>query len=179
MNSVHCHGAFLRSNSSLRSVHLPFTKAISRPVRSVGRKVGRQTRRMAIFNGDVVADDKINSEEKTAAASSRGLAGLPEKPEDMRQSTPAASKFMQVLMRVDTFFGLWYSVVHANNCPCTCRTKSTFASVTFNTAGEIRSTVTTLMITYILRTPFPSSQTTQVGGVQACACAIIKICAAI
>ena len=51
---------------------------------------------MAIFNGDVVADDKLDSKEKTAAASSRGFAGLPEKPEDMRQSTPAASKFMQV-----------------------------------------------------------------------------------
>ncbi len=50
---------------------------------------------MAIFNGDIVADDKKTGE-KTAAASSRGFAGLPEKPEDMRQSTPAASSFMQV-----------------------------------------------------------------------------------
>jgi hypothetical protein len=50
---------------------------------------------MAIFNGDIVADDK-KTDEKTAAASSRGFAGLPEKPEDMRQSTPAASSFMQV-----------------------------------------------------------------------------------
>ena len=50
---------------------------------------------MAIVNGDIVADDKKTGE-KTAAASSRGFAGLPEKPEDMRQSTPAASSFMQV-----------------------------------------------------------------------------------
>ncbi len=50
---------------------------------------------MAIFNGDIVADDK-KTDEKTAAASSRGFAGLPEKPEDMHQSTPAASSFMQV-----------------------------------------------------------------------------------
>ncbi len=50
---------------------------------------------MAIIDGDIVADDK-KTNEKTAAASSRGFAGLPEKPEDMRQSTPAASSFMQV-----------------------------------------------------------------------------------
>ena len=54
---------------------------------------------MAIFNGDIVADDKLDSKEKTAAASSRGFAGLPQKPEDMQQSTPAASKFMQVTNR--------------------------------------------------------------------------------
>lgn len=53
-------------------------------------------RRMAIVNGDVVADDKLDTKERTAAASSRGFAGLPREPEDMRQSTPAASKFMQV-----------------------------------------------------------------------------------
>lgn len=51
---------------------------------------------MAIINGDVVADDKLDTKERTAAASSRGFAGLPREPEDMRQSTPAASKFMQV-----------------------------------------------------------------------------------
>lgn len=49
-----------------------------------------------VFNGDVVADDKIDSAEKTAAASSRGFAGTPQRPEDFNQSTPAASKFMQV-----------------------------------------------------------------------------------
>lgn len=51
-----------------------------------------------VFNGDVVADDKMESSEKTAAASSRGFAGVPQKPEDMNQTTPAASKFMQVLI---------------------------------------------------------------------------------
>lgn len=50
---------------------------------------------MAIFNGDIVVDDKQTGE-KTAAASSRGLAGSPASPEDMPQSTPAASSFMQV-----------------------------------------------------------------------------------
>lgn len=54
---------------------------------------------MAIVNGDVVADDKLDTKERTAAASSRGFAGLPREPEDMRQSTPAASKFMQVSKR--------------------------------------------------------------------------------
>jgi hypothetical protein len=59
---------------------------------------------MAIFNGDIVADDK-KTDEKTAAASSRGFAGLPEKPEDMRQSTPAASSFMQVSGLSDSIKG--------------------------------------------------------------------------
>lgn len=96
MNSVRCQGASVRNSNCLRSVHAPFSRAFLRPVRAVGRQSGRQTRRMAIFNGDVVADDKLDSKEKTAAASSRGFAGLPQEPEDMRQSTPAASKFMQV-----------------------------------------------------------------------------------
>ena len=98
MNSVHCQGTSVRNANSLRSVHAPFSRAVLWPVRALGRQGGKQARRMAIFNGDVVADDKLDSKEKTAAASSRGFAGLPERPEDMRQSTPAASKFMQVQM---------------------------------------------------------------------------------
>ena len=47
------------------------------------------------WKGDIVVDDD-KSDLKTAAASSRGLAGLPERPEDMPQSTAAASAFMQV-----------------------------------------------------------------------------------
>ena len=96
MHSIRCQGNTVRNTNPLRSVHAPFSRAILRPVRAFGRQGGRQAKRMAIFNGDVVADDKLDSKEKTAAASSRGFAGLPEKPEDMRQSTPAASKFMQV-----------------------------------------------------------------------------------
>ena len=131
MNSIRCPGAFLRSNSSLQSVHSPFTKAVSRPVRRVGRKAGRQTRRMTIFNGDVVADDKIDSEEKTAAASSRGLAGLPEKPEDMRQSTPAASKFMQVFMHAVDLCVYDECVMHANKCSLQTQDKIDFAKRDF------------------------------------------------
>ncbi|KAL3159386.1 hypothetical protein ABBQ38_009817 [Trebouxia sp. C0009 RCD-2024] len=95
MHSVHCQGTSLRNSGSLRSVRAPFSKANLRPVKAIGRQGARQVRRMAIVNGDVVADDKLDTKERTAAASSRGFAGLPREPEDMRQSTPAASKFMQ------------------------------------------------------------------------------------
>ena len=53
-----------------------------------------QGKQVQEWKGDIVVDDKDSK--KTAAASSRGLAGLPERPEDMPQSTPAASPFMQV-----------------------------------------------------------------------------------
>lgn len=52
-----------------------------------------QGKQVQEWKGDIVVDDKDS--QKTAAASSRGLAGLPERPEDMPQSTPAASPFMQ------------------------------------------------------------------------------------
>ena len=95
MNSISTNCNSVRNIRRVGSLHAPFSSASLQPVRSVARRVTRQTRRMAIFNGDIVADDK-KTDEKTAAASSRGFAGLPEKPEDMRQSTPAASSFMQV-----------------------------------------------------------------------------------
>ena len=62
-----------------------------------GRRKGSmaaQGKQVQEWKGDIVVDDK--GAQKTAAASSRGLAGLPERPEDMPQSTPAASPFMQV-----------------------------------------------------------------------------------
>ena len=95
MNSIPTNCNSVRNIRRVGSLHAPFSSASLQPVRSVARRVTRQTRRMAIVNGDIVADDKKTGE-KTAAASSRGFAGLPEKPEDMRQSTPAASSFMQV-----------------------------------------------------------------------------------
>ncbi|DBB10265.1 TPA: hypothetical protein ACH3X3_001830 [Trebouxia sp. C0006] len=97
MNSIPTNCNSVRDIRRVGSLRAPFSSASLQPVRSVARRVTRQTRRMAIFSGDIVADDK-KTDEKTAAASSRGFAGLPEKPEDMRQSTPAASSFMQEKM---------------------------------------------------------------------------------
>lgn len=100
MNSIPINCGSVRSVGRLGSVRAPFSKATFQPDQTVARRVNRQTRRMAILNGDIVADDK-KTNEKTAAASSRGFAGLPERPEDMQQSTPAASSFMQVSLLLD------------------------------------------------------------------------------
>lgn len=94
MKSIHTNCGNIRNASQSFLVRAPFSKATFRPVKSLGRQVSTRTRRMAIFNGDIVVDDKQTGE-KTAAASSRGLAGSPASPEDMPQSTPAASSFMQ------------------------------------------------------------------------------------
>ena len=159
MNSVCCHGSSLRKTSAWRTVHARFSGPAIPPVTRFGR-AGRQSRKMAILNGDIVADDKLDSKEKTAAASSRGFAGLPEKPEDMRQSTPAASKFMQVRRRrLSTFHCC--SAVYTRSC-ILCRIRLILPSAIFSFAGGTHSIVTTSMTTSTLKIPFLSSQTTQV-----------------
>ena len=94
MQSLHLSCNNVLSAKHLALVQSPLGKPALRPARGLARRSSRNAHRMAIFAGDIVADDK-QTEEKTAAASSRGFAGAPE-PKDMPQSTPAASPFMQV-----------------------------------------------------------------------------------
>lgn len=89
-------GSDFHTARHLASVHAPCRRPLRQSVRNGHRASNYRTHRLMVFNGDVVADDKMDSAEKTAAASSRGFAGVPQKPEDMNQTTPAASKFMQV-----------------------------------------------------------------------------------
>lgn len=87
INQTFCNGRMILS-TPLRHLHRSQT---------TGRRKGSmaaQGKQVQEWKGDIVVDDKDS--QKTAAASSRGLAGLPERPEDMPQSTPAASPFMQV-----------------------------------------------------------------------------------
>ena len=96
MNSLHAMSSSTHHASNLSFVHAQCRRPLRLCIKSSLRRSTPNTYWLLVFNGDVVADDKLDSSEKTVAASSRGFAGSPQKPEDFNQSTPAASLFMQV-----------------------------------------------------------------------------------